>query len=393
MNASAASSTERAKAEAGGTPWWDLLRAWVTARIAWTMAFVAANAIADSRQLNVFERAQLDGGLTIWDGDFYRRIAELGYGYTPRGALRFFPAFPALGRLVAAPFGLPLSVVLPVLSNGLAFVAMWLLWTYTNDVTGDERLARSSVWFLALYPAAGALIMAYAESLTLCLGLGSLVLLRRGSAGWATFLAVLAGAARPTAWLFSVVVVVDLLYDLGWLRPRDVDTRAAGSRQQISPLARIAVAIGPFAGTASYLVWVHRTQGDWFEPIRIQSELRGGLQDPLTRTFEAVRDLLTNPGQDVINLAFLAAFVAAIVAGYRRLPRSWTALSVATVVVAMSSQNIDSIGRYGLASFPLTVGLGVAAESEQSNRETLLALCGAGLVALGAMTFIGGYVP
>lgn len=378
-------------------PWWEIARAWLVARAMWLMVITAANATASFHTFGPFDRGQIDAGLTIWDGDFYLRIAEFGYGYTPRSALRFFPLYPMIGRLVSVDVGLPAGVMLPLLANVFAFAAMVLTYVYVIDRTGDADLARNTMWLLGIFPSAYTLILAYAEPLALTLGLGSLVLLARQRYAWATLAAVLAGASRPTAWLLSVIVIVDLLVERGLVPGSTVDRGPNGfggtDHSASGVLAPLTVAIGPFVGTAAYLGWVGHRFGDWLEPIRIQSGLRAGWQDPFTRTIDLFRSLVSDPGNDAVNLAFLVVFVVAIVAGWNRLPRSWTALSIVTVIVAMSSANVDSIGRYGLLSVSLIAGCAVIAGRDRTDELSVFALSAGAFVALGVMTLIAGYVP
>jgi len=62
-------------------------------------------------------------GLFAWDGDFYRGLAQHGYGHEEQEALRFFPLYPLLARGVHAVAGLRVDIALLVLSSGFALVA------------------------------------------------------------------------------------------------------------------------------------------------------------------------------------------------------------------------------------------------------------------------------
>ena len=70
---------------------------WLAARLALIVSFVLAEALAPHVTLP-YGRAKLDEGLMAWDGQYYRAIAELGYAHADPDAVRFFPAYPLLGR-------------------------------------------------------------------------------------------------------------------------------------------------------------------------------------------------------------------------------------------------------------------------------------------------------
>ena len=75
------------------------------------------------------------------------------------------------------------GAALILVSNLAALVATALLFVLVRRETADTDLARRSIWFLSLAPAAFVLVMGYAESVLLCLFLGCFLALRRGGTG------------------------------------------------------------------------------------------------------------------------------------------------------------------------------------------------------------------
>jgi hypothetical protein len=76
----------------------------------------------------------------------------------------------------------------------------------------------------------------------------------------------------------------------------------------------------------------------------------------------------------------------------RRWPLSFTLYAAAALVVALSSRNLDSLERYGLATLPFVMaGADVIAAPEAER--VVLALAGAGLVAASILAFTGVLVP
>ena len=78
-------------------------------------------------------------GLFAWDGAWYADIASHGYGALSRDALRFFPGFPLLGRLVGIVAGDRVALV--VIANVAALVAAMLLYRLVRWERGDAALA------------------------------------------------------------------------------------------------------------------------------------------------------------------------------------------------------------------------------------------------------------
>jgi len=85
-------------------------------------------------------------------------------------------------------------------------------------------------------------------------------------------------------------------------------------------------------------------------------------------------------------------FVALLVVIARRWPLSFMLYAGAALVVALSSRNLDSLERYGLATIPFVLaGADVIAEPERER--VVLYLAGAGLVAASLLAFTGVLVP
>jgi len=357
------------------TPWIDIVAAWVVARVVVGLGFGAAQGIAT--QLPGTEFLHLDQGLLTWDASWYASLAEHGYAGSPHEGLRFFPLYHLLAQAIS--FGTFTDAALLVISNGCALVVLWLLHRLVVEQFGDERLARRSVWLMALFPAAGAFVFAYSESLMLALTLGMYLLARRDRWWWVALLGVATGLCRPVALLLCLPFAV-----LAW-----ESWRRSGWGDRLARLAGVA---GPAVGVAAYLAWVQPVHGSWRIPIDLQRDIRKGVQDPFTRLWDAARHVLTDSQLDAPALGFAVLFIVLTVWSVRRQPVAWWLYSALTVVVAVSAPVIDSTGRYGLVAFPLVVALAQLARSERSTWAAL-ALSSAGLLGLTTMTLLGGYIP
>ncbi len=161
--------------------------------------------------------------VVIWDGQWYRQIAERGYpdglplndlGQVDYNSWAFFPLFPALTRAVMA-LGLPYSAAASVVNLAAgagAAVLLWTLFSHTStpgdasDTAARSRLAVLAVATWCLLPPAAVLQVAYTEALAAVLLAAALLLLVRRQYGWAIPVVLLLGLTRAVAAPLLVVI-------------------------------------------------------------------------------------------------------------------------------------------------------------------------------------------
>lgn len=362
----------------------EALGPYLAARVCVAAGYAAAQSVAAS-STDESLWTHVRQGLVTWDGAFYRNIAAHGYSLPASGlaednGLRFFPLYPLLARGLALFTLGNAAIALVIIANVAAFLCLVALRRLVADTLGDDDLARRSMWWLALFPAGAVMVMAYAESLMLLATLGAFLAVR--ARRWPTAAALVFAAAltRPVGILLALPMAVEVWANRQALRTA-LDRAAAAATIVAAPL-----------GTATYLWAVGRAYGDPMIPIDVQSSLRGDLQFPVTRLWNAVELTLGESQKDGPNLAFALALLAAIVIMARVVPLSWTIYTAATVTVALSSTNIDSIGRYGLVAFPVAVAYAHLFASERRS-SSALAISAGGLVAITTMSLVGTYIP
>jgi hypothetical protein len=201
-----------------------------------------------------------------------------------------------------------------------------------------------------------------------------------------------AGLTRPTAVLLAVPMFVLALMDRPWTAPEE------GAATDRTPLRRItawaAVTVAPLVGTASYLAWLGWTGRPWRAPLDIQSHLRRSTAEPFTRVLRMIGDVASGNFRDVYNLAFvvvlLIAFGFAVAARYRI---EWLAYTAAGLLIALASENVDSVGRYGFMLLPAwAVGLTYATKRRWSYIAWLV-LSSVAFVAMTTQWFRGAVIP
>jgi hypothetical protein len=317
-------------------------------------------------------------GLFAWDGVFYRGIAEHGYRAEDPEALRFFPLYSLVGRLVHTVLAVSPGTALLIITNVAALIAGALVHRLTRLETGDPRAARRAAWYFALVPPAFVLTWAYADALFIALAAATVLTLRRQRWGWAAALGFAAALTRPTGVFLALAAFVEA--------GRDVRQRRVGE------IGRRALALAaPVAGAACYLWWVGHVFGDWKIPIDRQNQLRGGASNPIIRVGEAASDLLH---RDVhgLHFPFAIALVVLAVIVWRRLPLSYGLFSAAIVATSLAAGNLNSIERYGLNAFPLVMALALVTPTRLSERLTT-AVCAVGLTWMCALAWLAVYVP
>ncbi len=356
--------------------WRESATAWVTARVVVALGFAAANGVESRAKGASFP--QLEQGLLSWDASWYRNLAEFGYDGVPREGLRFFPLFHVAGRGLSWIVGSE-SLALALLANVGAFVCLVLLGRLVTETFDDEPLARRAIWALALFPAAGAFVFGYSESTMLALALGMVLAARRERWLLVAALGVGVGLTRPLGVLIAFVILPMAL--AGW------STLPVRHRME-----RVLGVVAPAVGTAAYLVYVQIRFGDWFEPIRIQGEIRKGFQDPVTRLWDAAWASVTTSQLDAPALGFAVGFLVLLVVIFRSQPRGWFFYALATLLVATSAEVIDSTGRYGLVAFPFAVAIAQLCSTERRQR-VAVGVGAAAMCAITVMTLLGGYIP
>lgn len=357
------------------------IASWLVARAAVALGFLAAHGAVDALRPGAPPLA-LAQGLVAWDGAFYRDIATVGYGGLPDEALRFFPLFPLLGRWLGALLPGGATTGLVVVANASALVAGWLLHRLVVEEGGPRDQAATAVWLVALLPASSVLVLAYTEALFLAITIGAFMAMRRGRWGVVAVLGVLAGLCRPSGAVLALPVLIEAARGLPAARWPGRLTRAA------------AVASAP-VGTALYLAWVGDRFGDPLIPLRTQSsgDLRGRWVDPVTRILDAAADA---PSEgflgEALHLPWIVLFGGLAVLVGRRLPASYTAYTVAVLVLAVSAESLGSFERYALVAFPLAVVAAGLLRQPHLARAVLL-VSSAALAVFTAMTLLMVFVP
>lgn len=354
------------------------------------LAFVAVRLVGTgvlALVLRLRDAGSLHHMLTRYDGQWYARIAEHGYGTTVaahdgmHSDYAFFPLLPLLER------GIHTLVHLPLVDLGMAinWVASLAAAAGIHAVTArvtDGRVALITVVLWAMYPYAIVLSMSYTEGLLCALAAWALFAVAHRRWLVAGALAGLAGLTRPTgAAVVAAVCVAALL---------------VGQRGK-EPWARVlpALVVAPL-GLLGYLAYVavrqdellgyfHVTEGwnrSWDSGRYFAHWLSGMVHAGGVETLKGVG-----------LIAALLAMVWLIWKGARDgLPVGFTVFSVVLLVMTIGTSGyFGSRPRYLLPAFTLLVPLAAGlTRFRPAVRIPLAVVLSVGLAVVGGYALTTG---
>jgi hypothetical protein len=210
----------------------------------------------------------------IWDGAWYRRIAEDGYpvplprdaaGVASQSEWAFLPAYPMVVRAVQALTGLGWEAAAPTTSLVLGAAAAVVVHRLFR-VRAGPRPALAGVALLATFPSSPVTQYAYTESLALLSLSGALLLLVTRRYLACAVAVTLLGLTRPVGLPLAVVVLAHLAH-----RVRGPEPPGGRGLAGLLALAGWAAAAG--------LAWPVVTgvvHGDPTTYAQVQSAWRGG---------------------------------------------------------------------------------------------------------------------
>jgi len=323
---------------------------------------------------------------TAWerhDALWYLRIAGEGYR-TDDGSAAFFPLYPLLSRAVGALFGGAWLLGAYVVTSVALLVGLTVLFRLTER-EHDERRARRTVLYLALFPTSLFLFAPYTEALFLALTVGCLYAARSRAWALAGLLGALAASTRSAGLLLALPLAVEAVLQLretgGPLRARLV--RLGGAL-----LAAASVGLG----TAAYLLFWARAD-TWRRPFDVQAaswsrEPAWPWQTLAAGLREGTRYLGANPGgYHTVDLVIVLAALAAAVWVALRVRATyavwcWVSLLL-PLALPFAGRPFLSMPRFVVVVFPLFWALATLAERWRVHDAVVAAsACGLGLLSV-----------
>lgn len=288
-----------------------------------------------------------------WDACWYSKVATFGYELGEDSA-NFWPVMPMLMRFVAWPLGGDVALS-GLIVAGLAYVAAiaGLFRLVARDL--DREVARRTVLFITIAPAAFFLFAPFTEAPFLAFSVWTILAARERSWVLAAGVALMAGLTR----IQGLFLVLPLAWE-AWSAWREGRTRGEGGFPRIASLAAVAA---PAIGFGLFLlaseVMVGRT------PLETQDVWGGkSFHAPWEVVAASVRWIVErHDSLQALNLAMLLLFIVLVIAGIRRLPASYSLLAipqVALIAIRIQPTPLTSTARLLEVVFPAFVVLALA---------------------------------
>ena len=286
-----------------------------------------------------------------WDAVWYGWIAQ--HGYDPAighgNAAAFFPLYPLAWRAVSVLPG-PMSLWGSLLSSTLFAGALCLLYAITQG-RYDERLARRTVLYLAIFPLTFVFALPYAESMFLLLTLGAFALSWHGRWWSASAVGALAVLARP--------VGIALLPALAWRRYRTEGLRwRAYLPLLLLPAAEIAFFLYLGWRTGNFMANPDAQERGWGRGVSIL---------PWVVVHTLWHDVIEGGHlRFLIHIGFTLLWCGLFYKAWRmRMPGEYLIFAALAVLLPTSGGLLVSMGRFGMVAFPLFWALASWGEDER----------------------------
>ncbi len=296
-----------------------------------------------------------------YDAIAYVNVAHNGYAQAQDTV--FFPLWPLLIHTLGSLAGSSIKAyyVAGLLLSNLCFFFALILFYILVDTVFDGSVAKKALFFLAFSPYAIFFFLGYTESLFLMLCLATFLFLYRGRA-WDWWLAslciALATATRATGCILVVPFLVTLVtrywpYRTQWRRSWPEMLNAV-----------LSMAIIPL-GLGAYLLYLWQTKGDPFIFRYEEAQHWGRYSDlPWVGMKMALKQVLTAVAYvretNLTDLTFMLIPIGIVLAGWRRVPLSYTLFALATVLFFLinpvhAEESLGSTPRYMLVVFPVYI--------------------------------------
>jgi hypothetical protein len=294
------------------------------------------------------------GLITNWDGQWYQRIATIGYHLPAAGdpgakdalnAFAFLPGFPLVVGALMAATGLSFAVSATLVNLVAGAAAMVVMFALVERTAGDF-VAAAAVLFTCCFVPAPLFQAAYSESIALLLVCTTLLLVARRQYAWAVPVVLLLSLTRLVTPPLAVVVLVHAILRF---RARATDPIRRGEVVGMTVLGVVSA--------ASVSLWSRITSA-----ITHGATVTGAARGDVTTAVQVGRfGWFTNAYEHVgwtgvIGLALLA-FLFVVVA-VSRLTRTWGAevrtwFAIYPIFLLFVAGVHTGIFRYLLLAFPL----------------------------------------
>lgn len=319
-------------------------------------------------------------GFFRWDSGWYRNIVLNGYRYKAEApsSVAFYPLFPYLSRWLGVVLGSPFVAGL-VISNVATIGGLYYLLRLGAEKF-DEAIAERAAVLLLVFPTSFFLSAFYTEGLFFGLAAASMFYFFRGRYVACGLLGGLSMLTRSSGVVLFGALALDLAYDLYRKRLR--------FHPGMLGLLFVPLGLGVFMLILKVQV------GDPFAFMKVMVHWNRGHAlpwVPLFRAFGKLTPLLPErfeDAQEVLDaltaIGFLGIGAAMVRKGY---PIAMSTLVLGGVLFPLTTDKLESMGRYVLCLFPTFYFLGKEC-SGRPRLERFLLFASVFFLALYTLRFI-----
>jgi hypothetical protein len=301
-----------------------------------------------------FSNAKFVEVFAAWDSGWYWDIAMRGYYLRTdaQSSIAFFPLYPMLMRLAAAPFGGSAGAtwVAGIVVAFAAYIfALVEIHRFAERLFGSREIARRTVLYIVVFPWSLFLGSVYSESVFLLTSV--LALSRAYDRRWAQagMWGALTTLTRPNGVLIAIPLAILACRDKPSIR--QVITRGAA-------LAPIPLAL------AGFCAYVFVLTGDPVGWMTAQSHWGYSLGHPPWQQLQRVTAAFIDNGAydyfftsdiaavELMQAATALAFLALTPLIFRRLGAAMGTYVLISLLVPLSSNTLEGLGRYTSVLFP-----------------------------------------
>ena len=328
--------------------------------------------------------AGLHGWLEIWnrwDALHYMDLAQLGYTATGEKSVQivFFPFYPWLVRLFS--YILRDALVSAFVVSAIASLAAGLLLKRLVELDYPDDVARSSVWFMFIFPTSYFLHIPYTESIFIAFTLGCLLAARTNYWILAGFL----GQAACMTRINGLILVPALIFEVfkQYRATRRWEWRWLGIL--IIPTGFVAYLLLNASVTGSMFTFLRVQKEHWFKTMTWPWVGIRGKWDtmmsgpPAESTMVGMQELL-----------FIMLGLVAVIWCWRKLRPSYGIWVTLNWLLFVSTSFVLSTPRYMLTLFPIYILFAVVAH-KNFVAGRLITVWSILFLALFASAFVRGF--
>jgi len=327
----------------------------------------------------------LHPAISMWmpyDAGWYVQIARDGYAFSPQ-ATAFLPLWPMAIWLASHLLFFLDSRVVAFLTANLITLACCIAFYKLARVTFDEEISYRAVKYFLFFPMSLFLATGYTEPLFLLMVfLGFYFFIRKKYLLGGIF-AALAGATRVVGVMMIIPLLIEALTQKIALKERI----KAGFSALIAPLGLVAYMVYLKIKFNDPLKFIH-AQADWHR--RISFEIFAPLVSNL-KTLFSFHIFAPDGGYitAIMQLGFLLFFLVVLLAGFKKISRSYFVYGLAVLLLPLLSGTLLSMSRLVYIAFPIFIVLAIWGKKRWVD-ETITAFFLLFLALFTAM-FVNGY--